>query len=493
MLAFVAIALVSAGRFTTNSFCQPWRCVNPVFPSFRVLGEDVLAAQEQRQWKCVEDKNGVLFMDFCRPVVNYQYSVPVSSNASEALADVIRTEERNAVSAYFQQLNVLGFEAWDGTDPWQSSCFADIAKMACYTAFPKCNKVQNDAYLRPCSVACSSYIKSCEIECCDESVQCVFQRERTVNGAVEVESGYVPHASPSEHCTGDLGFSSARALRSLLVPLGLALFSEESAFAIIAVAAAFSLQGCELQMKGIQPQIKIEEHKVGFWRQKEDQSVAESFKLPDGSLGFNSCSYPQLAVWQVCSGRGSCEAFDPKSLSREYIAGHIPSSLATTFCKCNTNYAGPECRTERKSQLYAYLLSLFTGFLGLDQFYLGFYLRGTLKLFTLGGCGFWYMYDVVQTGTAAPLAYQYRAASDLPKFVAVLVTASFLSMVGFAIGITLVYKRVKAKRKQANEGLKWQADAEENPLLPTHAHMAALEAKSLLRGQHSHHSHSGNH
>ncbi|MBF93769.1 MAG: hypothetical protein CMH58_01245 [Myxococcales bacterium] len=41
------------------------------------------------------------------------------------------------------------------------------------------------------------------------------------------------------------------------------------------------------------------------------------------------------------------------------------------------------------------ILSVLTGFMGLDRFYLGYRLLGTLKLITLGGCGLWILYDIV--------------------------------------------------------------------------------------------------
>jgi TM2 domain-containing membrane protein YozV len=42
----------------------------------------------------------------------------------------------------------------------------------------------------------------------------------------------------------------------------------------------------------------------------------------------------------------------------------------------------------------AVLLSLFLGGLGVDRFYLGYKLKGVLKLLTLGGFGIWYLADL---------------------------------------------------------------------------------------------------
>ena len=43
----------------------------------------------------------------------------------------------------------------------------------------------------------------------------------------------------------------------------------------------------------------------------------------------------------------------------------------------------------------ALLLSIFTGLLGIDRFYLGYTGLGILKLVTLGGCGVWKLVDII--------------------------------------------------------------------------------------------------
>jgi len=59
---------------------------------------------------------------------------------------------------------------------------------------------------------------------------------------------------------------------------------------------------------------------------------------------------------------------------------------------------GPEVGTPEKSQTAAYLLAVFLGSLGVDQFYLGNTGLGIAKLLTCGGCGIWTLIDAILTG-----------------------------------------------------------------------------------------------
>ena len=53
----------------------------------------------------------------------------------------------------------------------------------------------------------------------------------------------------------------------------------------------------------------------------------------------------------------------------------------------------------RRNWLVAVLLSLFLGTLGIDRFYLGYPVLGILKLITAGGCGVWWLIDLILIAT----------------------------------------------------------------------------------------------
>ncbi|MDD4955696.1 MAG: TM2 domain-containing protein [Candidatus Omnitrophica bacterium] len=48
-----------------------------------------------------------------------------------------------------------------------------------------------------------------------------------------------------------------------------------------------------------------------------------------------------------------------------------------------------------KEWIVALLLSVFLGHLGIDRFYLGYIGLGILKLLTFGGCGIWWLIDLI--------------------------------------------------------------------------------------------------
>ena len=50
---------------------------------------------------------------------------------------------------------------------------------------------------------------------------------------------------------------------------------------------------------------------------------------------------------------------------------------------------------EQKDWTTTLIISILLGTLGIDRFYLGYTTLGIVKLITLGGCGIWWLYDLI--------------------------------------------------------------------------------------------------
>lgn len=197
----------------------------------------------------------------------------------------------------------------------------------------------------------------------------------------------------------------------------------------LAVIISLLLHGCDMD---------VPRHSVGNWRAKADYLVSFEFVeagQPAASAQLNSCMAKDAPATLQCSGRGYCKQWNLDSTRRNPVS----------FCECDRDWADPECRTRRKSQVTAFLCTLFGGFLGIDYFYLGFPLWGVVKLASLGGLGFWWLVDIVRTGAGPVYANNYRVANDLPHWVFVLSTVTIFSIVGFLASIEsyLVYRKKK--------------------------------------------------
>lgn len=430
--------------FTTNAICKPQYCIQPVFPGLEDLGR-----LEASRWQCGAKSKVTPYLRFCQGVIDYSPSLPIlPTNPKTDVATLVRMQEKAAVTAYAYHLSGMGKEAWDHTNPKDGDdCVKSIWRLVCFTYFPQnehgCKEGQESKYLRPCSSSCGNYIHSCGVECCDESVQCSFTHERPINNTHSTKiSGYPSIAGPSPLCTGNAWRSSSLsrwvallALLVLQIQHGLPRPNSKSISLGILLASAMLLQGCDMEQ-----QIEVPSHHIGNWHKEPDYLIKYEFIPPGSSVKdarLNSCSL-DIAPTLQCSGRGICKAWDPDALAQ---------SSPLNFCECNMYWSDPECRTPRKSQCYAYLLSLFLGFLGADQFYLGFHTWGIMKLLTLGGLGVWWLIDVVRIGSAPVMAFEFRLAGDLPHWAFVLSLVSFFLFIGFAVATyyTLLYRYQRRK------------------------------------------------
>jgi len=443
--------------FTTNAICKQQYCINPVFPGVEDLGR-----LEASRWQCSAKHKVTPHMRFCQGAVDYSPSLPIlAANPKTDIATLVRMQEKAAVTAYAYHLSGMGKEAWDHTNPkGGDDCTQSIWRLVCFTYFPAnergCKEGQEVKYLRPCRSSCGNYIRSCGVECCDESVQCTFMHERPLNNTHSIKtSGYSQMMGPSPFCTGSAWRQSSLSrwlallvLFVLQVQHGLPRPSSKSIFLGVLLTSTLVMQGCDLDQ-----QIEVPSHHIGNWHKEPDYLIKYEFIPPGTSIRnarLNSCSVA-LAPTLQCSGRGVCKAWDPD----------FPSNMqgqSMTFCECNQYWADPECRTPRKSQTYAYLYSLFLGFLGADQFYLGYPLYGIIKLLSLGGLGVWWLFDVVRIGSAPVMTYtSFRLAGDLPHWVFVLSLVTFFLLLGF-VGAGLITLQHRWQRRK--DGMLMQTEEE---------------------------------
>ncbi|CAK9105864.1 unnamed protein product [Durusdinium trenchii] len=475
-LGYISFA---AGIYTNNPICIKNNCINPIFPGL----EDLHRLANTTKWYCTSMEDTALAIGFCKGAVNYHIAVPEPQVPDESSVQaLVRKQDRAANTAYFAHLNGLGKDPWEHPDPENSDdCIRSIWKMVCYTYFPRaepgCARGSLMEYIRPCQSSCANYINACSVECCDESVQCVFTHQKKLTKTtVLATSGYEPHDGPSSFCTGSAHRSGGFGLALLLAVLsslsgetfGFRLRSRPSvvSFAVLGVFLSVALQGCDSAVV----------HSIGNWRQEEDHLVKFQFVPPGASSKeavLNSCSLPGLSPTLQCSGHGGCHTWEKTA-----------DANPTQFCRCDAEWADPECRTRRKSQVVAYLLATFLGVVGADRFYLGLVLSGWLKLLALGSLtvfwitevlitgsapvnlnkdlrswgglmkvltflalGSWYFIDVIRTGSAPVETNSFRTAADLPREAFVACTVFLAMIAGFLFAGWSVSHDVAAKRR----------------------------------------------
>lgn len=209
---------------------------------------------------------------------------------------------------------------------------------------------------------------------------------------------------------------------------------------VLAAIAATSLGGCTLD---------IPRHTVGNWQSQTSYLKEYSVERPgqgSNSSVLNSCADSTIAPSLQCSGHGRCESWFPEP------PGTNASVKASTlkFCLCDRDWAGPECGIQRKSQMTAFLLSLFLGIVGADQFYLGVIGLGVGKACTLGGLGLWWLFDIVRIGSYPVTVpnHGYRVAPDVPHWAFVLILLAFLGTLGFSLSVWSIGLHRKRRNRE---------------------------------------------
>lgn len=218
--------------------------------------------------------------------------------------------------------------------------------------------------------------------------------------------------------------------------------------ALLAPLAAVTLHGCEAVG-----------HPASAWEMKPSYVATYAYlpaqeKLPAGQLTashfdaiLNSCELRGQAEKTQCSGHGYCKNWPA-----------APGNEILSFCECDRDWADPECRTQRKSQAYAFTLSLFAGYAGVDHFYLGEYYTGLIKLGTLGGLGLWWVLDIVRLGSAPVYASSgFRLAADLPHWIYVGSVIVLFGLIGYFF-FTVLNPSVSKQRKLKKAMLQAEED-----------------------------------
>ncbi|CAD7956442.1 unnamed protein product [Amoebophrya sp. A120] len=535
--------------FTTNFFCQETKCINPIFPAFRLLGVSQLEQQEKKTWSCLNEldlnspgtepadqqpsalnlQNFRSYANFCQHLLDYDFSVPNWVPNESTIETTLKQEDEKALEAYLSHIDGLGYEFLENREPWKYKetvpCLYKVYQMSCYTYFPKCappNSASHGEYIRPCRGTCDNYLRACGVSCCDEGTNCVFEhKERVQSLANPTESsmitvkGYVDHPGPSLFCTGNarrrFGLSPGTStgfvfvLCALLWTLSSVLLTSPGGSVFLAVEGKKLEHRSRQRMPTVEDAVALYQdkelarmtseaalsdaegdptlsqiggitggdeasdvltsdysgsHTLAKWRTKPDFTLElQAAKDPTTSaLGLSSCNNANIPDAFKCGKRGVCVPFDPVDASPQ----------AFMVCKCDPEYAGLECKTERKSQLTAYFLSVFFGMFGVDRFYINEYLIGIFKLLSFGGLGVWWIHDVVWIGTGNIYAESYRLAkSTASDIVPVVLTPLFFIFVGVYYGVKHLKAHTVRKRQLEREILN-QYDINE---LTTNKHM----------------------
>jgi len=119
----------------------------------------------------------------------------------------------------------------------------------------------------------------------------------------------------------------------------------------------------------------------------------DALKVCPALTVFESCITPLLAA-SPCHGvtmMGMVADARAANIMMMREADAVAANTITASCVSGLCQDG----TEPKNKLVLALLEMFLGIFGADRFYLGKFVSGFFKLITLGGCGVWYLTDLV--------------------------------------------------------------------------------------------------
>ena len=103
----------------------------------------------------------------------------------------------------------------------------------------------------------------------------------------------------------------------------------------------------------------------------------------------------------VFAAKATQSAVQGKAIEQKSIEHKTVVKATTKVLKQKKAMADPG---DGKSQIIALILCIFVGPLGIHRFYLGYTLEGVLMIVTGGGCGIWWIIDLVRiiTGDLKP-------------------------------------------------------------------------------------------